>query len=140
MTLTQRGVFFRLSTKSTTLNERYLSSRFSIAIPLGIGAIAGGMTSNSPMIYESFVKLVFSPSAIAFPIVWTILFTLMGISIYLIFQTDALEEQKDNAYHVYALQLLFNFSWSIIFFNLQIPYLIWVTFAGYLNYTICYLN
>ncbi|BBF43232.1 integral membrane protein [Lachnospiraceae bacterium KM106-2] len=144
----------------------------SLAISLGIGGLAGILTSNSMDVYSGFVKPPLSPPGIAFPIVWTILFTLMGISAYLIYESNS--EKRDSAIQIYALQLLLNFSWSIVFFNLQnqllaffvlialwicilimilrftkinktagylqIPYLLWVTFAGYLNLAIYLLN
>ena len=112
---------------------------------------------------------------ILFPIVWGILFVLMGISSAIVYEkreTD--KEASQEALKVYALQLAVNFSWTIIFFNmqaylfafiwlivlwvliilmiikfkkisptaayLQIPYLLWVTFAGYLTLMIYLLN
>ncbi|HEX3077149.1 MAG TPA: TspO/MBR family protein [Lachnospiraceae bacterium] len=144
----------------------------SVLISLGIGALAGALTSNSMELYGKLEKPALSPPGWVFPVVWTILFILMGISAYLIYVSDA--EGKDDAIKVYALSLLLNFSWSIVFFRLdayllaflvlialwltilimirrfykispvaaylQIPYLIWVTFAGYLNLAIYLLN
>lgn len=126
------------------------------------------------MLFEQLNKPPLSPPGFLFPIVWTILYTLMGIASYLIFSANANREDINNALTVYALQLAVNFFWSIFFFNLRwylfsffwlillwvlildtiilffriskpaayllIPYLIWVTFAGYLNLGIFLLN
>ena len=123
-------------------------------------------------IYETLAKPPFAPPGWIFPIVWTILYTLMGISAYLVYISPSLD--KSSALTTYVLQLLFTFIWSIVFFNmkqyllaffilillwlsvffmirsfakinttaarLQIPYLIWITFAGYLNLAIVILN
>ncbi|MCI5640432.1 MAG: tryptophan-rich sensory protein, partial [Lachnospiraceae bacterium] len=108
-----------------------------------------------------------------FPVVWTILYILMGISSYLITHSDS-QVDKTNALTLYTLQLGANFLWSILFFGmgwyffsflwlcllwvlilatilsfqkispraawLLVPYLLWVTFAGYLNLGIALLN
>lgn len=85
----------------------------SILIPLAVGALASLFGGN--MAYSDFVKPSFSPPAYLFPIVWTILYILMGISSYLIYSSDA--PGKRAALNTYALQLVFNFFWSIIFFG-----------------------
>lgn len=144
----------------------------SILIPLGVGAAAAFFTRNSMDVYEGLVQPPLSPPGWLFPVVWTILYTLMGISSYLIYRSDS--PNKNTALTIYALQLAVNFFWTIIFFNLemyllaffwlllllvlivlmivsfsrinktaaylQIPYLIWVSFAGYLNLGIYLLN
>lgn len=56
-----------------------------------------------------------APPGILFPIVWSVLYILMGISSYLIYESDS--EYKESALKVYGLQLCFNFMWSIIFFR-----------------------
>lgn len=146
----------------------------SLAITLGTGALAAFLTQNSMEIYEPFIKPPLSPPGWLFPIVWTILYTLMGISAYLVYETEADQKQKDKALSLFLFQLFLNFLWSIVFFNfqnyllafgvllvlwililamiinfnkvnplaakLQIPYLLWVSFAGYLNFGIYLLN
>lgn len=146
----------------------------SIAISVGTGILAAVLTRDSMNMYMAFVKPPLSPPAWLFPVVWTILYVLMGISAYLIYEAKGVENQKDKALSIYIFQLFFNFLWSIIFFNfknyllafvvivvlwllilemigsfkcinklasrLQIPYLIWVTFASYLNLAIYFLN
>ena len=146
----------------------------SIAISLGVGGLASFLTRNSMDIYKPLIKPPLAPHGWLFPIVWTFLFILMGISAYLIKDSQADEEKKAQALNIYGFQLVFNFLWSIVFFNfgnslvafivlivlwvliilmirhfneissfaarLQIPYLLWVTFAGYLNLGIYLLN
>lgn len=147
----------------------------SIAIALGIGGLSAILTSDSMDIYSDIVQPSLAPPAILFPIVWTILFTIMGIGAALVWnKKDEQPKEVQDALVVYAVNLFMNFFWSIIFFNmraflfafiwlvllwvvilimilkfrkvsplaayLQIPYLLWVTFAGYLNLAIYILN
>lgn len=145
-----------------------------IAVPLLVGGLSAFLTRDSMTTFSQVIKPPLSPPGVLFPIVWTILYTLMGIASYLIVSSDAAKEDVQNAIFVYALQLGINFFWSIFFFNLQwylfsffwllllwtfilytivvfyriskpaayllIPYLLWVTFAGYLNLGIAILN
>ncbi len=147
----------------------------SVIIALLVGGISALLTSGSMDIYGTVQTPPLSPPAIVFPIVWTILFTLMGIGSAIVY-VKGKEEDIDisSALGVYLLQLAVNFFWSIIFFNmraflfafiwiillwiliivmikrfyeisplaayLQIPYLLWVTFAAYLNLAIYILN
>ena len=144
----------------------------SILISLGVGGISALFTRNSMDVYNTLLKPELSPPSWVFPVVWTILFILMGISAYLVFVSDSL--YRNSALKIYAAQLVVNFFWTIIFFNLQmyllaflwllllwvlivlmiacfykvnktaaylmITYLLWVTFAGYLNLSIYLLN
>ena len=147
----------------------------SILIPLAVGGVSALLTMNNMNIYSEIDTPALSPPAILFPIVWTVLYVLMGISAAMIYNSPTLlQNKKEKALFTYALSLFFNFSWSIIFFNLrafgvafiwlvvlwllilktiieyskinrvaaylQIPYLIWVSFAGYLNLAIFLLN
>ena len=139
-------------------------------IPLIGGAIVGLITSGY-MDYRDMVKPLFSPPSIIFPIVWTILYILMGISYFISTKDNENNKELDQ---IYLLQLLVNFMWPIIFFvlkmyftaflwiilllilvivmikellkvnkvsgYLQIPYLIWLLFATYLNLGITLLN
>lgn len=147
----------------------------AIAIPLAVGILSALLTRNSMDIYSEVETPPLSPPSILFPIVWTILYVLMGVSSALVW----LNREKDpksaeSGLLYYAVSLAFNFTWSIIFFNfrwflfafvwllvllylivrtilsyrkvspvaayLQIPYAVWVTFAGYLNVGIWLLN
>lgn len=147
----------------------------AIAIPLTVGIIAAALTRNNMDIYGQLKTPPLSPPAILFPIVWTILYILMGVSsaiVYLDREKNRRAVKKGLTY--YAVSLVLNFAWSIIFFNLeaaffalivlitllycivrtiieylkvkplaaylQIPYALWVAFAGYLNAGIWLLN
>ena len=146
----------------------------SIAIPLIVGAVAGFITRGSMQAFQQLNKPPLSPPGWIFPIVWTILYVLMGIASYLVLTSDAKQSDIENALSFYAIQLAVNFFWSLFFFNfewylfaflwllllwvliiitivlfsrvskpaayLMIPYLLWVTFAGYLNLSIYLLN
>jgi tryptophan-rich sensory protein len=145
---------------------------FSILLALTVGGLSALSTANNMNIYDKIVSPPLSPPGWLFPVVWTILFVLMGISAAMIFTSDS--AQKDDALFVYAVSLVLNFTWTIFFFNmqafivsfiilialwlsiiitimkyykinkaaawLQLPYLLWVTFAGYLNFAIILLN
>lgn len=93
---------------------------WSILITLAVGGLAAFFTRNSMNIYESINKPAFAPPGFLFPVVWGILYTLMGFSVANVI-TKGMEE---GAYTlpcivVYVLQLVVNFFWSIIFFNLR---------------------
>jgi tryptophan-rich sensory protein len=141
-----------------------------IAISLAVGILSALFTKDSMDIYSTLNQPPFSPPSWLFPVVWTVLFTLMGISAAMVYTKD----RTNKGLLINFIQLAVNFLWSIIFFNfraflfsfiwlillwililamileyrktdkvaayLQIPYLIWVTFAGYLNYMIYILN
>lgn len=144
-----------------------------IAIPLAVGGLAALLTIDSMQAFDNLKQPPLSPPAWLFPVVWTILYILMGIATYFIATSDKTYRAR-SALTVYGIQLAFNFLWSIVFFNLEaywfafvwlvllwvliiittvlfyriskpagyllIPYLIWVTFAGYLNFAIAMIN
>lgn len=88
-----------------------------LAIPFIITSIAT-LTVNSSEAYESYTTPSFAPPSIVFPIVWSILYILMGISSYIIYTSDtATIAQKKKALTIYIIQLLVNALWPIIFFN-----------------------
>ncbi len=154
--------------------EKIKSYAIGIAIPLAVGLLSAFLTKDNMNIYDKIVKPPLSPPALLFPIVWSILYVLMGIGSTLIYKSSTDKNEKKQELSVYGLQLAVNFFWSILFFNLnaflfsfvwlllllgliilmifrfqkiskiaaylQIPYLVWVTFAGYLNLAICILN
>lgn len=135
-----------------------------LCIPLVTGVLSALLTRTSMETFESVNKPLGTPPGWLFPVVWSILYILMGIASYLVIMS---EKPKYNALTIYGIQLIFNFFWSIIFFNLElylfafvwlvllwllivrtctlfyqiskpagyliIPYLLWVTYAGYLN-------
>ena len=89
----------------------------NILIPIIVGGISALITKNSMDIYSYLDKPSFSPPSILFPIVWTILYLLMGVSSYLICNSD--NRNKKSAYIIYGIQLFLNFIWSIVFFLLS---------------------
>lgn len=146
----------------------------SIILPLGLGALAGTITPQSdPGWYESINRPSFNPPGWVFGPVWSALYILMGISLYLIWKTDA-SRNRNQAILIFFIQLLLNFAWSFIFFYfkmiglalieiitlwifivimlvkfykikpiasyINIPYLLWVTFASVLTASYYLLN
>lgn len=86
----------------------------SILIPIAAGSISALLSGNMGM-YSALNKPPLSPPGFLFPIVWMILYILMGISSYLIYTSQNPDSPK--ALKTYALQLGINFFWSIIFFG-----------------------
>ena len=152
----------------------------AILIPLLVGGLSAFLTKDAMVMFDAIKKPPLSPPGIVFPIVWSILYVLMGVARYLLHNLDEQklsEEQikfRNYTLAIYDIQLFFNFFWSIIFFKfsmykvaflwliilwvlvfifiknalklnkisayLMIPYLLWITFAGYLNVAIAILN
>ena len=88
----------------------------SILIPNAVGAISAILAKVSENI-DKFNKPSFTPPSIVFPIVWTVLYVLMGISSYLIYKDDS--PYKREALRIYAIQLIINGIWSIVFFRFK---------------------
>ncbi len=141
----------------------------SVGIPLLLGFIVG-MLSGSGKGYQGVIQPSFAPPGWLFPVVWTILYILMGVGDYLVKESLG----TDESLRIYKIQLGVNLIWSFIFFtfkwylvaflwilwliylvirmirefrvinkkagNLQIPYLIWIIFAAVLNFSIYILN
>lgn len=156
------------------MQEKLKNLLLCIAIPVLTGSLSGFLTRGSMQVFRQLNKPSLSPPGAVFPIVWTILYILMGIASYLVFSSGAGRGDIRNALSVYGLQLAVNFFWSLFFFNLGwyffsfvwlillwllilftirlfypisrpaayllVPYLLWVTFAGYLNLGIAILN
>jgi len=146
----------------------------SIIIAEAVGAISAFLGMSNQEMYGQLVKPVFSPPGWIFPIVWIILFFLMGTAAYRIWIRGKQGENVTRALVLYAIQLALNFMWTIIFFRfelyglafielmillvfilittlefrkidktaayLMIPYILWVLFAGILNYAVWMLN
>ncbi len=91
----------------------------SIAIPLAAGGLSALVSMSAMEGFALLSKPHLSPPGWLFPVVWTILYVLMGIASYFVTQSDAEDAPVKKAVSVYALQLVFNFFWSIIFFNLE---------------------
>ena len=101
-----------------------------ILIPVGLGALVGFLTSPGNS-FQEMITPSFAPPGIIFPIVWTILYTLMGISSYLILTSD---KDNEKALKYYILQLIVNLTWSFIFFTFRMYILafIWLLVLIYL--------
>ena len=91
----------------------------SILIPLAVGGLAGFLTRGSMENYQIIERPPLSPPGIVFPIVWGILYILMGIASYLVYQKSSDSDKKMRALRLYAIQLVLNFFWPILFFHLQ---------------------
>lgn len=93
-----------------------------VAIPLGVGLLASFLTGSAVSGYEGgFKSPDFAPPGFVFPLVWTILYILMGLASYLVLTAYRVPaEQKREALYFYGVQLFFNFMWSIFFFNLKL--------------------
>ncbi|MEI8048117.1 MAG: TspO/MBR family protein [Bacteroidota bacterium] len=146
----------------------------SLLLPLGIGGIAGMFTTEAiPGWYASINQPSFNPPNWVFGPVWTTLYIILGISLFLIWKLDA-GKQRNQAISIFMVQLLLNFCWSFFFFYfkmigvaladivvlwvmivvmqvrfyklkpvaayINIPYLLWVTFATALNTSYFFLN
>ena len=147
---------------------------FWILATEAVGGFSAWLTQNGMKLYKTqTVKPPLSPPAIVFPIVWSVLYALMGIGMSRVV-LSAKSEERTDAIQVYLLQLGVNFVWSIFFFRLQtyggaliilalllalivwmilrfrkvekpaallqIPYVVWVAFAAYLNAGVWLLN
>ncbi len=156
------------------MKQKIKSYAFFILTALAVGGLSAFFTRNNMNLQYEVLMPPLSPPSIAFPIVWSILFILMGVSAAIIYNAKVPAQQKQSALLVYALSLAVNFSWNIIFFNaraflfaffwllfllylivltiikyykinkiaayLQLPYALWVAFAGYLTAGIWWLN
>jgi tryptophan-rich sensory protein len=137
-----------------------------ILIPLILGGLVGFLSGSSSG-YKEMITPSFAPPGILFPIVWSILYIIMGVSRYII-------DGEHECIRIYNIQLIFNLLWSFVFFTfklyliafiwivvliilvlimmikfykkskvsslIQIPYLIWLIFASVLSYSIYILN
>ncbi len=146
----------------------------SIAIPQVAAGIGSLLTApNISSWYSQLQKPALNPPNWIFAPVWTVLFIMMGVSLYLIW-TAPDSASKKTAYLIFAIQLILNVTWSGLFFALQrplyagieiiilwiailinilkfysiskpagwllVPYILWVSFASYLNWQIFLLN
>ena len=145
-----------------------------IVLTEAVGALSGFLTKEGTKAYEMYAaKPALTPPGSVFPIVWGILYGLMGIGAAKVWQAPPSVE-RTRSLILFAVQLAVNFCWSLLFFNakvygfafiwlvllwglillmirafyqvnktaayLQIPYLLWVTFAAYLNFMVWQLN
>ncbi len=103
-----------------------MANLFKLLASLGICFLAGGIgsffTSQAiPGWYQNINKPFFNPPNWIFGPVWTVLFFMMGISLYSIWRKEAPEKQKRSAVLIFSVQLLFNTLWSAAFFGLKSP-------------------
>lgn len=147
---------------------------FWILLAEAVGALSGWLSREGSEVFsQTVIQPPLSPPAILFPIVWTILYALMGIGAAQVGLTPSSPE-RSRSLNLFVIQLVVNFFWSLIFFNaqaygfaflwllllwvlvllmilafrkvdplaalLQIPYLLWLTFAAYLSFGVWYLN
>lgn len=146
----------------------------NLAVPLAVGGLSALLTKDAMKEFASINQPPLAPPGWLFPVVWTILYIMMGLATYFLLQKNPSKEQRQMALRFYGVQLIFNFCWSLVFFNvgaywfafawlivlwglifitmrlfyaiepksayLMIPYLCWVTFAGYLNAGVAFLN
>lgn len=99
-------------------NINYKKLLISCGISLGVGGLSALISMMGRSSYEVAEKPPLTPPGWLFPIVWTILYILMGISSYLVYNTRTdLQDTKSTALIIYGVQLIVNFFWSIIFFN-----------------------
>ena len=90
---------------------------FSIALPLAVGGLAAFLTKDSMAQYAALTQPPLSPPGWVFPVVWTVLFVLMGAASWRIRQADAPETEKTRALRLYYTQLAVNFVWPLLFFR-----------------------
>lgn len=154
--------------------HKWISYVLWILFTEAVGFLSGWLTRQGSELYsQTIVKPPLSPPAMVFPIVWGLLFLLMGIGAARIYLAEP-SPARTRSLRIFLLQLAFNFFWSILFFNfqafglaliwllilwglilwmifsfrqvdlpaawLQVPYLLWVTFAAYLNFGVWRLN
>ena len=105
-------------------NNQKIENIFHALLPLIIGGIVGILTSGS-MDYNDLVKPVLSPPEIVFPIAWTIIYLLIGISYMLLKEKGEVSKETKQ---LYFIQLLFNYLWTFIFFvfRLRLLSVLWI--------------
>ena len=105
---------------------------FSIAISFAAGGIGSLATApNIPTWYAALEKPFFNPPNWVFGPVWTLLYVLMGISLYLVWTSKG-KVSKQTAYKLFGAQLILNALWSIVFFSLHQPWMAVIVIAGLL--------
>ena len=114
-----KHIFFIILSIIITVIElkKYKYLILNIIIALGVGGLSALVTYNSMSLYQNINKPDLAPPGFIFPIVWSILYILMGTSSYLLHRSD--HPNKETALIIYYFQLLINFSWPITFFNYQ---------------------
>lgn len=96
---------------------KWRSFAVNLAIPLAIGGIATYLTKDNMVMFDYINKPPLSPPQWLFPIAWTVLYILMGIAAYFVYNARMPNTQKSRALLLYSVQLILNFVWPLIFFN-----------------------
>jgi tryptophan-rich sensory protein len=155
-------------------NQLWKTYGFWIGLSEAVGIVSGLLSRNGMVIFrQTATQPVLSPPPILFPIVWTVLYALMGIGAARIYLAPPSAE-RSKSLNLFIAQLTVNFFWSLLFFNakaygfallwlillfllvlwmtlayhkidrwaalLQVPYLLWLSFAAYLNWAVWQLN
>ena len=110
----------------------------SIAIALAVGGLSAVFTSGNMNMYDTLNRPPLSPPMWLFPVVWSILFILMGVSSAMVYVKKD-ETDVSGALKIYALQLIVNFFWGIIFFNMR-AYLFAVVARAFVDFNSYYDN
>lgn len=155
------------------MNKNVKMRLLALAIPLAVGGLAA-LLSGGMDAYQVINQPPLSPPAWVFPLVWTVLYLLMGEASYRVYASGQEPAQIRKALIAYGVQLFLNFLWPLVFFggkmyltafivlaalwvaivvtmrrfmkldetagDLLIPYLLWASFAGYLNLGVFLLN
>lgn len=90
---------------------------FFIAVSEAAGALAGFLTRDGIAAFENVAKSALTPPNAVFPIVWSVLYLLMGIGAARVYTSQS--DGKKQALALFAAQLVVNFFWNPIFFNLR---------------------
>ena len=156
------------------MKKHWKTYLFAILIPLAAGGLSALLTRGSMDIYKDIVSPPLAPPSWLFPVVWTLLYILMGVSSARVYLSDRDKKAREHGLLSYGVSLFMNFLWSVIFFRfrmfllgalwlgvmvffilrtvyyyrkadppsakLQIPYILWSSFALYLNIGIYLLN
>ncbi len=146
----------------------------ALAIPLAVGGFSAFLTRDGMNYFKIVSKPPLSPPTWVFPVMWTILYLMLGAASYLVWVSGASNARRDRALTVYGLGLAVNFLWPIVFFTMRfyltafvlllllwilavvtallfscieekagkllIPYIVWLSFAAYLNVGVWLLN
>ena len=94
-----------------------------ILIPLAVGALAGRLSREGMSLYQTMYKPLLSPPGWVFPVVWSLLYILMGIASCLVYCSEASRPRKKRALILYGLQLAVNFVWPLLFFRFGLQWL-----------------
>ncbi len=109
---------------------RLLQLLVSLALPLGVGALSGIATSSAVRDwYPGLAKPPFNPPAWVFGPVWTALYLLMGVALYLVWREGWQRPEVRHAITLFIAQLALNGLWSVLFFGLRAPGLALVDIA-----------